>query len=254
MAICPRTEEGAIKSCGEAGWLHRVKGNGVPREAVSPFRRMIPIQTARPNFSQMMQEQRMRVDPWKLHTLAKELGVQVQVLHNYGVGDDGGAWTFPMFDADGKTIGIHRRLPNGRKLSVKGSRLGLFMPLQVPDKDPLVITEGLSDALAAANLWCAAIGRPSCSAGLEMIKVIAENRDVVIVGDQDIAGRRGAYDLANSLMDIAARLRVVFPPDGVKDLRVWAGKGLTAEVLREQLQKTPDYHTRVSVIRVVRHG
>lgn len=59
--------------------------------------------------------------------LADQLGVSIDSLQRLGVGWSitDNAWTFPERDADGKLIGIIRRLWDGRKLAISGSKRGL---------------------------------------------------------------------------------------------------------------------------------
>ena len=51
----------------------------------------------------------------------------------------------------------------------------------------------------------------------------------MIVGDSDEAGRKGAENLASELVLYCPSVRLVYPPDGVKDLRQWKADGLTKE-------------------------
>jgi len=63
----------------------------------------------------------------------------------------------------GKIIGIRRRLPNGRKISLTSSKTGLFIPADLSPEGLLLICEGPTDTAAALDLGFAAIGRPNCN-------------------------------------------------------------------------------------------
>ena len=69
---------------------------------------------------------RLACDPRGICRLASELGLSVVSLQRLGVGwaQEYPAWTFPMADGQGDTLGIRLRFADGRKLSVKGGREG----------------------------------------------------------------------------------------------------------------------------------
>ena len=69
-----------------------------------------------------------------------------------------------------------------------------------------------------------------------MLAQFARGREVVIVGDSDEPGRKGAEALARELALHCPAVRVVYPPDGIKDLREWKSRGLTKAALREAIQ------------------
>src|SRR5580658_7960404 len=47
--------------------------------------------------------------------LANRIKVSTESLEKLGIGFDGFAYTFPMYDGHGRIIGIQRRLPNNEK-------------------------------------------------------------------------------------------------------------------------------------------
>jgi phage/plasmid primase-like uncharacterized protein len=122
-----------------------------------------------------------------------------------------------MRDATGKIVGIRRRLPDGKKLSVKGGHEGLFTPIDLNGQSPLIVCEGASDTAALLSLGLMAVGRPSCSGGVGFLRTLCEHRRVIIVADNDLPGIRGANELKVRLADAT----VVIPPAGVKDAREW---------------------------------
>lgn len=147
------------------------------------------------------------------------------------------AQVVPMWDGVGRMIGM--RLRDGKdKWSIKGSMSGIFWPINVPKQsdEPLMICEGWTDTATAIELGFEAIGRPSCSGGVEYIKSFLKSsrRKVIIMADNDLPKKRtdgslwwpgieGAIRLADAISSITASVKVVQPP--VKDLREWYHQG-----------------------------
>ncbi|HJZ56371.1 MAG TPA: hypothetical protein VKE74_15510, partial [Gemmataceae bacterium] len=84
--------------------------------------------------------------------------------------------------------------------------------------------------------------RPSCTGGVRHLVALVRLRrpaGVVIVSDADEPGRLGAGRLATVLQLHAPAVKVIEPPDGVKDARAWKRAGVTrAEV--EQVIRAAD--------------
>jgi hypothetical protein len=128
-------------------------------------------------------------------------------LQGLRIGWDGSAWTFCMSDGSGS---VRRRFPNGKKASVKGSKAGLFVPAELTGSGPLLLTEGPTDAAAAMDLSFDAIGRPNCNLAMAMTVRVVRNRDeIVIVADNDSAGKTGAEKLAGTLALYCPRVTVI---------------------------------------------
>jgi 5S rRNA maturation endonuclease (ribonuclease M5) len=165
-------------------------------------------------------------------SLAKSLGVAFDALRRLQVGWDGEAATFPMCDATGRIIGIRRRFPDSKKLSVRGGREGLFMPQDLNGENPLCVCEGATDTAALLTIGVMAVGRPSCSGGVAYLKTLCVDRCVVIVADNDAPGLRGARQLKEQLDDAS----VIVPPAGIKDARSWiaASKESFMETINEK--------------------
>ena len=173
--------------------------------------------------------------------LAEALGLPEWALAclPIGAGKDAGGpyWSFPEVDGDGEVIGMGRRYPDGRKLSMAGGQRGLTVPEKWDDFDigtTLLLVEGPSDVLAARSLDLHALGRPSCVGGVEhlaaMLKRLPENRRpmLVVVGEYDPKpdgkwpGRDGAVQTAAKLKAELGEgwvVRWALPPKGHKDLR-----------------------------------
>jgi hypothetical protein len=164
------------------------------------------------------------------------------------MGWDGEAYTFPMSSAEGHITGIRRRIPDGHKRSVPDSKIGLFIPDGLSKDGMLLICEGPTDTAAAICLGFDAVGRPNCNSGNDIVAQFAAGRPVVIVSDNDKVGRQGAEALARQLLLYCPSVHIVYPPDGHRDLRNWFAAGLTAETLRDHIEKA-------SLVKaVIQHG
>jgi hypothetical protein len=179
---------------------------------------------------------RAAVDRRELAALARRLGVSDASLDRLAIGwyEPSRAWSLPMSDGRGRITGIRLRTAEGRKFAVKGSRDGLFVPSDLDAHDRLLVAEGPTDTAALLHLGLAAVGRPSCRGGTrpltDLVRRLAP-REVVIVADGDDVGQGGALALARHLALHARRVRVVTPPEGIKDARAWRRAGATGETL-----------------------
>lgn len=168
----------------------------------------------------------------QLAELADRLGVTVESLERIGAAWDQklNAFTFPERDASGKQIGTLRRMEDGSKITVKGSKRGLSYASDWRDlPGPIFILEGPTDVAAALSMNLCAIGRPSATGGKELlIALLADapvDRDIIFVGEMDAKpdgswpGKESAEDMAKDLAAVLSRpMGFVLPPKG-KDLR-----------------------------------
>ena len=226
--ICARISEGSQKKCGDAGWLHvlctEVRGQkSVVRRKVKTGPSASVGMTV--NFETLAEQYQQRISRRQVAMLGASLGVSAANLVRLGVGWDGEAFCFPMRDENMRIIGIRRRLGNGRKLCVTGSRNGLFIPSGLSNDKPLLICEGPTDTAAGLDLGFQAIGRPNCGSKVEMTVEFARGRKVVIVCDNDAPGRDGAKKLAKKLIGHCPEVKIICPPVAGMDLREWKLKG-----------------------------
>jgi hypothetical protein len=217
----------------------------------------------RPDFATLAADFRAAVRPEALDKLAEALGVSLESLRRLGIGwsTQHRAWSFPMSNAAGDTLGIRLRLPSGRKLSVQGGREGLFIPGPHPHPLPagegiapllttdhcppsttLLITEGPTDTAALLDLGFTVIGRPSCTGGVKLLvelvrKLTPEN--VVIVADNDSPGENGAAALAAVLVAYTSAVRIISPPTLFKDVRAWRQGGATTADVQAAIDAAP---------------
>lgn len=146
-----------------------------------------------------------------------------------------------MMDVWGNVIGFRLRLEDGKKLSIRGGRAGLFVPSKLAGADMgrLMVTEGPTDCAALLDLGFEAVGRPSCTGGVSLLAELVRRYrpgEVVIVSDADTPGRRGAESLATALLPYVRALRVICPPAGIKDAREWKRAGVTPAELLDVVQ------------------
>jgi hypothetical protein len=240
--VCNRVESDREAIGDGEGWIHVLTGNArVPTTtdpAVEPTPRMTP--EAIINVLHIPAIETSEADR---RILAAELRVSTASIARLRFAYDRlrDVWLTPMCDGDGEYIGIQRRLADGQKRCVPGSRLGVFIPQSMPISDgTILICEGASDTAAALDLGFNAIGRASCRGCTEYLTTFLANHPHVrpiVVADADAPGLLGARALAERLVEngVRKRVRVITPPAGYKDLRACVGDH------RKQLEIVTDY-------------
>jgi hypothetical protein len=203
------------------------------------------------DFAKLAAEYRAAVQPQALARLAVNLGVSAESLGRLGIGWASRycSWSFPMIDAAGIVLGIRLRRPDGSKLSVKGGHDGLFIP-EALDIDQLLIAEGPTDCAALLDLGFNAVGRPNCAGGVKLLVELVQRLavpEVVIVADGDGPGQRGANSLASVLLAYCPAVRIVTPPDGIKDARAWKCAGATAAEMLAMIDAAPIRKLKITV-------
>jgi hypothetical protein len=243
--ICARIE--SLKRCGEGGWLHTLRHDG---PTWAPWRRTIPAAVQkmrgpdRLDFGKLAADFRAAVDPERLIRFAGHLGVTHESLLWLGIGWASWhrAWSFPMTDYDENVLGIRLRRPDGRKLSVRGGKEGLFRVNGLSRGGRLLIAEGPTDTAALLSLGFDAVGRPSCTGGVKLLVDLVRRltaAEVVIVADGDAPGQRGAENLTAVLLAYCPAVRIVTPPPGIKDARAWKRAGATAADVQAVIDAAP---------------
>ena len=225
LAICPRVE--SKRRIGSAGWLHAFDGSALPRD--SNFRRPIdsPPPLAR---AEAMHTDFVRAGVDRLPLLAFPLGLTQYALRGMGTGwsEQETAWTFPMRNHRDEIIGFRTRMECGRKLSIRGSRSGIFIPRnRERGNKHIYIVEGPTDCAAMIDLQCNAIGRAACRGQEQEIAKWVKGMAVTIVADSDFVGRAGAEELARVIAPCTTFLRVIVPPSPHKDVRAFLLHGGT---------------------------
>ena len=257
--ICARVE--SEKQAGEGGWLHKLRDDG---PLWAPWKRTVHVAAKKlqpevADIEKLAAEAQAAIgsgspiaDLRRFADLADSLGLSFDSLRSFGIGWSKmhKAWTFPMKNARGKVTGIRLRYPNGKKLSVRGGKEGLFLP-DIQPAGRLLICEGPTDAAALLDLGFRAIGRPSCTGGVKHICELAKRlkpAEVVIVADDDGPGQRGAGNLASTLLAYVPRYGVITPPDNINDAREWKRSGATTEDVEAVIEAAPTKTLRIKAL------
>lgn len=230
LAVCPRVE--SDKKIGDAGWLHRRDGTMPDRVEVRHALRHNPPTR---EFGNDWQAALRAATPQDTDALAQALKLPVATVATVDIGawrwrshgdEAAQGWCFAMRGEAGAIIGLKVRTFDGRKLCATGSRLGLIYGKAFdPGKPTLVVTEGESDLMVAASWGLNAVARPGCKAATQTVAALARGKRVMLITDNDQAGRDGAESLRQAIEPRAKEVVMVTPP--VKDLRAWAQAGAT---------------------------
>ncbi len=271
--ICSRVESSKRIGTKGAGWLHRLRDDDQWKDRPRQRRVKLDVPVAPIiDFGAMAVQCESALGPHRRGLLAAELGVGVESLNRLRVGwsERHKAFTFPMADAGCQFCGIRLRGIDGRKWSVKGGRQGLFIPACIArerlcsapfDDDPkstLFVCEGPTDTAALLDLDFSAVGRPSCSGGVSQLLGLIRApgsfipRDVVIVADGDSAGHTGAWHLSMALVSYVPAVRIISPPDGIKDARAWVQAGASRLDVLDAIDAAPALQLTYGVKAVAR--
>lgn len=242
-AWCVRTESSDAR---ETGWVHKIDADAAappPASAVS-HRRTVGIDIAG-----IARRYKAAVSPAMISDHADQLGVGGESLRLLDIGwsSADAAFSFPMRDHAGDYVGVRLRNELGQKWSARGGREGLFYsPLRIGDGE-LFVCEGPTDTAAMLDMGVSAVGRPSCTGGVEsLLRMLRRDREVVIVADHDGPGLAGARSLADAAARVCGSVRIIRPTRG-KDAREWVRHGLNADALRRVAMNssiwTPSPHT-----------
>lgn len=236
-ALCKRVA--SDRQWRQAGSLHVLRDTPLRARPRGP--RQITLEPRR-TYGELVAEMEHGLEPDRRHRFAASLGVSVDSLrrlrvgfahwdamHQLGLRPSRGAFTFPMVDHRARAIGVRVRLEGGKKLCVKGSALGMFVPQDLDATGVVFIAEGESDTAALLTLGVEALGIPGAGLCGELVAKLARERsmkDVVVVADGDDKGQHTAEQLARALAVLVPSVRLVTPP--TKDVRDWLRAGATA--------------------------
>jgi hypothetical protein len=234
VCCCMRVESG--RRARNGGWIHVLSAHRIHFQS---RRLAVSKPSGSAELRRLAAHYHNRVKLRPLVELADRLGVSPAALMSLWIGWDHEAWTFPMCDSKGAIVGIRRRFADGRKLSVRGGREGLFIPSLFPEADPLLICEGPTDTAALLTLAFSVIGRPSCRGGARYVCEFVRGRPVAVVADRDEPGRCGAAALASLLVPVCPSVRVICPPEGMKDAREWVQAGATKDDILAAIAAAP---------------
>lgn len=230
--LCMRVQSNKPKTLqgGEVGWLH-VRGDHPPLrpENPEPPRPVLDVNKILEEWSQF------RNGP-RLTELSVNLGVSVLSLQALEVvhAPYHNTWAFPMRTGDNAYCGIRLRNLKGEKWAQRGSHQGLFIPqMKLSSEQMILIVEGPTDCAAALTMGFYAIGRPSCSGGVDHLRTIIKHKNIrraVIVADLDDPGLRGAKGL-QELLPISTCI-LVCP---AKDVRTFVNNGGNRDMIQSMV-------------------
>jgi len=245
LVICMPQAEWAAKHSATGGYVHVLRNTPFRRDGLKV--RTVRIEGSKcgwTDLDRLAEQCQEAVDSAALQALADSLGLSTGSLRRLRIGRDlrRRAWTFPMVNSAGQVVGIRLRFPNGRKLAVTGGHEGLFIPDGLDYAGPLIMAEGPTDCAALLDMEFSVIGRPSCSGGVRHCIEVARAYwpvDVVVMADGDQPGQRGAESLASALLAVARSVRVIWPPQGLKDGRAWRQAGATRVDVERAIEAAP---------------
>ena len=214
VAICARVS--SPRPAGEAGYLHKLS-----EEATYNNTRDYTLKNP-------MLSVHIDWDTWNNNYFKSFINSEINppdfmdkaTANLFNCGWDGACYTFPLRNANNNIIGIQRRFLDGRKRLVTGSRAGILVPigLNLMEGQDIYICEGLSDTVSAIQLGLYAEGRMSASTGTSIFCKKYTNRSIIVVADNDEAGKKSGVNLARKLSSAGNGVRVISPKK-YKDLR-----------------------------------
>jgi putative DNA primase/helicase len=115
---------------------------------------------------------------------------------------------------------------------------------------PILVVEGMSDVAAAMDMGLVAIGRPSASAGLKLLKnAPLAGRKIIVVGERDAgAGEVGMEATFRVLKTISTDVRKVMPPVDIKDFRKWKLTGITRDQFLQYVDASAEFMMKGDVL------
>jgi hypothetical protein len=269
-AICKRVESNRAMKGG--GWFHHLNTLGAASTAVRSLPpRPAPTLQRRNDLHLLAKSFATAMAPQRLDMFAHSLGLTPESLKRLDVGwcidepmlNGRGEQTrvkrcfsFPMRSVAGDVVGLRMRSISGRKFAFTGGAGGLFIPRGL-NSGRVYLLEGPTDTAAALDMGLNAIGRESCSAGVQLIIDMLKKwrfEELVIFSQRDEAKLRnkqrpdlgvwypaqeGAEKLAVIARVYCPIVRVIMPPIGVKDVGIWLQRGGTGGDVEREVLRTP---------------
>ena len=179
-----------------------------------------PLATPK-NFTAMSLAYRETISLPRLNTLAAQLGLSNNTLIQFCVGWSikYEAYTAPMYNELWDVVGILTRSEKGDKKVLAGSEVGLFIPGGFRSRPGVTfVTEGLTDAGAAAEIGLNALGRFNAHCGADMLVKLLAGHTVYIIADNGPAGIRGATELQQAIKPAVKAASLIYIPSGARPL------------------------------------
>ncbi len=190
--------------------------------------------------------------------LANLLGIPIDVFKSFpliGWDHERKLWTFPECDGNERITSIYFR----NETRVRGNLLrgprGLMLPNDWRTRTgPVYIAEGASDTIALHAAGFRVVGRPNAGAGADLLAALLNDlpadTDVIVIQDNDTAGRNGARSVAEELARTLHRpVHVCAPPSECKDVREWlTHQDRTEKLWSDRGEELRDQMTRTAVV------
>jgi len=158
----------------------------------------------------------------RLRALADDRGLPVGAFRNLGIGWTGNRYSIPVQNNKGRTLDIRLYRPGGKLLSTPTATTGLFnlrdLVLEERKKERVYICEGEWDTIAWRWLLLhldepgVVVGVPGANTFKGFWVPFFEGRDVVILYDNDAAGRSGELIVRAKLSGTTKSIRYLHWP------------------------------------------
>lgn len=185
--------------------------------------------------------------------LCNNRGLKPQTLKLWGVGWDSehNVYTIPMNGNTKRTTkDIHRYVLGKKSYSTSGGQLQLIAPLEIKNTKQVWVTEGEWDGMALYECLNGSedvYASPGAGTFPKNLAGVLDGKDVVIVFDNDTAGRKGAGRTGALLSGVASSIQYLIWPvneelkegHDVRDLYVTLGSEATLNYIQSHLSKNP---------------
>lgn len=139
-----------------------------------------------------------------------------EVIDKHKIGFDSTRFTIPIADKDGQYRNVRRYRPGDKNKVIsygKGYGKSRLFPISELDGNPILLMEGEPDTLAALSMGFNAITQTTGANTWKIDQAYdLSKKDVIIVYDNDKAGKEGAKKVSLTLMNKAKSLRIVTLP------------------------------------------
>lgn len=171
LTLCMRVESSRPSRGKAGGWLHKT---GEPSGHKRLDRQSEPKHISEQSAAKLLRTWKRDTNRRNVEQLAVDLGVKAWSLESLGVVwcDGRSCWAFPMKDIRGKPIGIRFRTSQ-RKVSVGGSKSGLFFSDGLCARETVWLTEGPTDTAALMSIGAkCVVGRSSLTSCWDDVRAI----------------------------------------------------------------------------------
>lgn len=155
------------------------------------------------------------VEHWhtRIHEVAGRLyelkGWTLQTLSRFQVGFDGERVVFPVYDVEGRLVGLVRYKPGRKPKTMAVGDRHLWPAPESVEASHVWLVEGEPDMLSAAEIGLDAIAVPGVAIWKQDWELRFVGKRVTVCFDCDSEGREGALKRAESLRSAGVDVRVV---------------------------------------------